>query len=181
MQAQEITALLRAQKEYYRSGATLPIQSRRSALKTLAECIRRRREDILQALHSDLGKSATEGYMCEVGMALDEIGYLCRHLKKWSKPKRVRTPLAQFAAKSYRLPTPRGSDFKPVELSFSAFRRSACRGVGGGKHRPFKTERIFSRDEQAACGNRRRMFPQRACLRSRGRQSGKRLPFRPTL
>lgn len=109
MQAQEITALLRAQKEYYHSGATLSIQSRRSALKTLAECIRRRREDILQALHSDLGKSATEGYMCEVGMALDEIGYLCRNLKKWSKPKRVRTPLAQFAAKSYRLPTPRGS------------------------------------------------------------------------
>ena len=109
MQPEEIQALLRAQRDYYHSGATLPIKARIAALKVLQTRIREEQEEILSTLKQDLGKSSFEGYMCEVGMALDEIRYVLKRLKKWAKPRRVKTPLAQFAAKSYRLPTPRGN------------------------------------------------------------------------
>ena len=98
MQPDEIQALLRAQRDYYHSGATLPLKTRISALKALQTRIREGQEEILAALKQDLGKSSFEGYMCEVGMALDEIRYVLKRLKKWAKPRRVKTPLAQFAA-----------------------------------------------------------------------------------
>ena len=109
MRSEEITALLQAQRAYYFSGATLPVQARIRALKALQTRIKEREGEILAALRKDLGKSAFEGYMCEVGMALDELRYVIKRLKKWTKPRRRKTPLAQFAAKSYRLPTPRGN------------------------------------------------------------------------
>lgn len=109
MQPNEIQALLQAQRKYFQSGETFPVAFRKQALKKLYDCIRRREGDILSALRTDLGKSGFEGYMCEVGMALDEIGYCIKKLGKWSKPRRVKTPLAQFVAKSYTLPTPRGN------------------------------------------------------------------------
>ena len=47
--------------------------------------------------------------MCETGMALSEIGYMIRHTKKFAARRRVHTPLAQFAAASYKKPSPYGS------------------------------------------------------------------------
>ena len=109
MQPNEIKALLQTQKEYFQSGVTFSAAFRKQALKKLYDCIRRREADILSALHADLGKSGFEGYMCEVGMALHEISHCMKKVKAWSKPRRAKTPLAQFAAKSYALPTPRGN------------------------------------------------------------------------
>ena len=109
MTPEQIQALLQSQRDYYHSGATLSVKTRLQALKTLQARIRARQGEILAALKQDLGKSDFEGYMCEVGMALDEIRYQIKHVKKWAKPRRVKTPVAQFAAKSYRVPTPRGN------------------------------------------------------------------------
>ena len=47
--------------------------------------------------------------MCEVGMALSELRYMLGHTKKFSKEKRVHTPMAQFASKSYQKPVPYGN------------------------------------------------------------------------
>ena len=109
MQPNEIQALLQAQREYFQSGETFPVAFRINALKKLYACIRRREGEILSALHADLGKSSFEGYMCEVGMALSEISHSIKKVKAWSKPRRAKTPLAQFAAKSYTMPSPRGN------------------------------------------------------------------------
>lgn len=109
MRAEEIKALLESQKNYFESGATLPIKSRLAALRRLRDEIRNRSEDILSALRCDLGKSGMEGYMCEVGLALNGIGYMLSHLKKFAKARRAKTPLAQFSAKSYQKATPRGN------------------------------------------------------------------------
>lgn len=47
--------------------------------------------------------------MCESGLVLGEISFMRKHLKKFAKPCRVRTPLAQFAAKSFITPEPYGN------------------------------------------------------------------------
>ncbi len=109
MTANEIHQILEKQKAFFQSGATYSVAFRKKALTTLYDCICRREGEIFAALKADLGKSPFEGYMCEVGMALDEIRYCIKRVAKWAKPTRVKTPMAQFAAKSYRLPTPRGN------------------------------------------------------------------------
>ncbi len=106
---QSIERLCERQKAYFLSGKTLPIENRIARLRTLRAAIQAHEGEICAALMADLGKSETESYMCEIGMALSEISYLMKHLKKWSRPRRVKTPLAQFAAKSYTLATPYGN------------------------------------------------------------------------
>ena len=96
------------QRPFFQSGATLPYQKRIDALNRLHHAIRQHEPQLLQALQSDLGKSATEAYMCEVGLALSDISYVRRHLKRWMKPHYRRTPLANFPAHSQIISNPYG-------------------------------------------------------------------------
>ncbi len=109
MQAIEIQEIVRKQREFFQTGKTLSVSERKACLKKLKAIIHAREAEILTALQADLGKSSLESYMCEVGMALSEITYLLKRIKKWSKPKRARTPFAQFASKSYVQATPYGT------------------------------------------------------------------------
>ena len=69
-----------------------------------------KQEQILcKALHTDLGKSKTESVMCEIGLVQGEIHWMKQHLGRLCRQKHVRTPLAQFAAKSYQSPSPYGN------------------------------------------------------------------------
>lgn len=106
---QDYGALIAVQREYFGSGVTLPVSSRCEVLKRLYRAIVAREDEIAAALAADLGKSSEESYMCEIGMVLAELSHMMRHLKKYARPRRVRTPLAQFPSKSYTLPVPRGT------------------------------------------------------------------------
>jgi len=109
MQPSQIEALVSLQRSYFEIGETLPVKFRVQALKKLQNTIKAREKEVLAALHTDLGKSAFEGYMCEVGMALSELRFMLKHVRKFAMEKRVHTPLAQFAAKSYQKPVPYGN------------------------------------------------------------------------
>ena len=104
----EVSEIIQAQKAYFQSGKTLDVSVRMAALKRLRSAIETREEAILEALREDLGKSRFEGYMSEVGMVLDELTYMRKNLPRLASRKRVRTPLAQFSARSYKLPSPYG-------------------------------------------------------------------------
>lgn len=96
------------QKEYFQSGATLPLEFRLAQLRSLYRGIKRFEPQILEALRSDLGKSAEESYMSEIGMCLTEIRHTARHLREWSRPQRVPTPLMHFPGSSRIAREPRG-------------------------------------------------------------------------
>ena len=104
-----IPEILKKQKMFFESGFTLNTKVRLNKLKTLYQEIKNHLPEIHQALKQDLGKSDTESYMCETGLVLNEISYLMKHLKHFSKPKYVLTPLAQTLSTSYRLPSPYGN------------------------------------------------------------------------
>ncbi len=108
MTQQEISQIVQKQREFYATGATLPVAYRIDALKRLKNAILEREADIAKALWEDLGKSDFEGYMCETGMVLSEINHMLKHIRSYAKAKSVRTPLAQFAAHSFRQPMPYG-------------------------------------------------------------------------
>ena len=109
MNIQNIDEILQSQKEFFQSGKTLPVSFRVNALKKLRESIKRHEDEIAEALTKDLGKSAFEGFMCETGLTLTEITYMIKHTRKFAKEKRVRTPMAQFASRSYKKPSPYGN------------------------------------------------------------------------
>lgn len=109
MEQEVIHHMLEKQREFFRSGVTLPPIYRIEHLRRLRETICANEGKITEALKSDLGKSGFESYMCEVGLVLEEIRYMLKYVCGLSKPRSVSTPLHQFAAKSYIQPEPYGN------------------------------------------------------------------------
>lgn len=108
MTQEQIHTLIEAQKAFFKTNQTIPLPFRVQALKKLKQALLDNEESIADALKADLGKSASESYMCETGMVLSEISYMLKHLKSFAKEKRVLTPIAQFASRSYQKPCPYG-------------------------------------------------------------------------
>lgn len=108
MTEQEINGLVAKQRKYFQTGATLPVSTRITALRSLYDTISRYENEIHDALKKDLGKSGFESYMCETGLVLDEISYMLKHIRRFAREKRVRTPLAQFHSRSFKKPSPYG-------------------------------------------------------------------------
>jgi len=109
MNEMNLDELLNEQKAFFQSGGTLAVSFRLEMLKKLRYTIKTHEDEICKALTLDLGKSAFEGYMCEVGLVLDEIHYMIKHTKRFAAKRKVPTPLTQFAAKSYKQPSPYGN------------------------------------------------------------------------
>ena len=109
MTDEQIRSLLEKQRSFFRTGATLPTPFRIGQLKKLYAVVKKHEDEICDALTADLGKSRYEGFMCEVGMVLSEISYMLGHVGRFAKRKTVRTPLAQFASRSFRQPVPYGN------------------------------------------------------------------------
>ena len=100
--------IVEAQRTYYMEGKTRALSARIDALNRLEQSILTYEQELYQALRSDLGKSRAESYMCEVGLTLSELRYVRRHVKSWSRNRRVHTPLAQFHAASFTVQEPYG-------------------------------------------------------------------------
>ena len=102
-------AVLDKQKEYYRTGETLPVAFRKEMLRKLKEALKAHEEEIINALGEDLGKSDFEAYATEIGIVYGEIGYLLKHLSSFMRKKRVASPITIFKASSYTIAEPMGS------------------------------------------------------------------------
>lgn len=109
MTNEQIRSLLEKQRAYFKSGVTVPVKFRIGQLKKLYAVVKKYEDEICDALTADLGKSRYEGFMCEVGMVLSEVSYMLGHVKRFAKRKTVRTPLAQFASRSFKQPVPYGN------------------------------------------------------------------------
>lgn len=105
----DIDEILKQQRSFFQSGATLPVKFRIRMLKKLLEAVNKHEDEIAQALREDLGKSDFEGFMCEIGLVRSEISYMIRHTKRFAREHTVYTPLAQFASRSYQKPSPYGN------------------------------------------------------------------------
>ena len=104
----EVHSLVSEQKAFFNTGKTRDAGFRKTQLAILQKAIGENRVEILDALQQDLSKSAYEGYMTEVGIVLDEIRFIKKHLLKWAKARRVRTHLFQFPGSSYIYTEPYG-------------------------------------------------------------------------
>ena len=109
MTEQEIKDILQQQNHFFSSGKTIQAEFRLKQLESLKEAMIRHEADLAAALKEDLGKSRMESYMCEIGLTLSELTWMQKYLRSLMRSKRVSTPAAQFAAKSFRSPSPYGT------------------------------------------------------------------------
>jgi len=108
MDIQAIQQLLAEQRAFFASGRTRDPAFRREQLARLAEAVRANEEAIAHALHQDLGRPAYEAYTGDTALVLGEIGHAVRHLPRWARPRRVRTPVVLLPARCSVTPEPLG-------------------------------------------------------------------------
>ncbi len=100
--------LLAAQREFFLSGQTLPLKFRIKQLKKLRKAIRENEQYFYEEIYKDFSKSKFETYATELSLVYSELNLAIKKLKKWMKPKKKRTDLANKPGKSRILPEPLG-------------------------------------------------------------------------
>ena len=104
----KIISIAHAQKEFFRSGATLDIAFRKEMLKKLLGAMEKWEEKLSEALWTDLHKSYEEAYLTEISIVKGEIKDHLRNVGKWARKKRVHTPIKLFPASTHVVKEPLG-------------------------------------------------------------------------
>ena len=113
------------QRNFFDSKKSFQLNYRIKSLKKLKATIIKFEKNIVDALKLDLGKSYAESYMSEISIIYNEINYVLRNVKKWSKRKKVSSSLLNFFSTDYIQPNPYGVTLNispwnyPFQLSIS--------------------------------------------------------------
>lgn len=84
---------LERQRAFFASHQTKSVRFRLIQLKKLRNLVVRYEEKIIKALHADLGKSPEEAFLTEISVVTGELDHHIKNLKRWSRPRRVSTPV----------------------------------------------------------------------------------------
>ncbi len=103
-----IDGIVSAQRAFFNAGKTRDVDFRIRQLGILRRALKENEKQILDALYADLGKSDYEAYMTEVGIVLEDIRYYLKKIRRWARPRRVRTPYYHLPASSWIYPEPYG-------------------------------------------------------------------------
>ncbi len=104
----QIPQTIAAQRTFFKSNLTKDVEFRIEQLKKLRKAIVTNEKAIFEALDKDLKKSKFESYGTEIGIVLAELDKLIQNLKKWARPKKVKTSIFHFKASSYIYKDPYG-------------------------------------------------------------------------
>ena len=120
-----IQEIVKKQKAFYRSGATLDLKFRREMLQKMSSGLKKWEHALQEALWKDLHKSAEEAYMTEIGLVYGELDDAIKHLGRWARRRRVCSPVTVMPSKSYIVREPLGNTLivapwnYPVQLLLS--------------------------------------------------------------
>lgn len=92
MQYTDYKSMLAQQRQFFATGATLPVSFRLAQLKKLKLLLKTHETEITDALKKDLHKSPVEALITEIILLNDEIDFMIKHLKKWTRPTKTKTP-----------------------------------------------------------------------------------------
>ncbi|WP_242870872.1 aldehyde dehydrogenase [Acidaminobacter hydrogenoformans] len=109
MTGKEVGLLLEAQRQYFGTLETRPSDFRVRQLKRLRASIEKHEAELMAALAEDLGKSPVEAYATEIGFIYKSLSDYIKHLKRWAKPQKVRTPLYLQPSRGFIVREPYGS------------------------------------------------------------------------
>ena len=107
--SERIASIVKAQKEYFRSGATLQVKFRKEMLNKLLEAINNWESKLADALWKDLHKSYEEAFLTEISIVTGEIRTHIRNVSKWVRKERRHTPIKLFPSRSHIVKEPLGN------------------------------------------------------------------------
>ncbi len=110
----DFAATVQRHRTFFQTGATRPLEFRRTQLEKLLAALDQNEAALLAALHADLHKSADQAYATEIALVQAEIRHALKNLRRWTAPKRGRTPWFVAPARGWVQPEPFG-----VALIFS--------------------------------------------------------------
>lgn len=108
MNEDSIKDVFESQKEYFLTDSTRDLDFRIRSLRALREEIINNEREIQEALFKDLHKSEEEAYLTEIGIIVSEINQNIKKLKRWAKPKKVRSSIACFPSSAKIVSEPYG-------------------------------------------------------------------------
>ena len=100
MSPESISPTLTRLRAFFAVGKTRDVDFRIAQLKKLKEGIRKYEPEIMASLYEDMRKPPFESYASEIGILYTEIDHVIRHLRSWSRPRRVATPIIHFLSLS---------------------------------------------------------------------------------
>ena len=106
---EKIINIVKQQKEFFSSGATLDIRFRQQMLDKLLQAMQKWEKRISDALWTDLHKSYEEAYLTEISIVTGEIRNHRANIRKWARRKRAHSPLKLFPSRSYIVKEPLGN------------------------------------------------------------------------
>ncbi len=105
--SEDIRQIVERQRTYFREGETLDVKWRINQLKRLKDGVLAYEREFEDALQQDLGRSAVEGYLCDILPTITEINETIRGLKRWARPECHYSGLMCFPSivtKVYKMP-----------------------------------------------------------------------------
>ncbi len=108
MTEQEIQQLVESQRQYFRSGATLSVEFRLQQLKKLRDLLHSHEDELYAAIYKDFGKSKHHTQLTETYPLFEELEMAIKNLRKWTKPRKVKTNLLNQPGKSFIVAEPLG-------------------------------------------------------------------------
>jgi aldehyde dehydrogenase (NAD+) len=104
-----ISNIISSQKAFFNSQKTKSVATRLIYLKALKSEIISKEQAIYDALNKDFKKSAFETFISEFGLVISQLNLVIKNLKKWSKPKRIKSSILTFPSKDYVYKEPYGN------------------------------------------------------------------------
>jgi aldehyde dehydrogenase (NAD+) len=92
----------------FETERTRSLQWRAEQLTALERMMTECEQELMDALRSDLGKAPQEAWTTEISYVTGSAAYCRKNLKRWSKTRRVHTPMLGQPGKSWLQPEPLG-------------------------------------------------------------------------
>lgn len=106
--AAEIERIFKLQRVHQYTVAKTTALERKQKLKRLQEALLAHKQEIRDALYADFRKHPSEVDLTEIFPVTSEIKHARRHISRWMRRHRVKTPLALFGTSSYIHYEPKG-------------------------------------------------------------------------
>ncbi|MCR5278663.1 MAG: aldehyde dehydrogenase family protein [Lachnospiraceae bacterium] len=137
-----IHQIVSTQREYFNTGATLPVDFRIRQLKKLKETVKRHEADMIDALHADLGRHSTEAFFCDIGTIIAEINEALHGVRRWARPERHFSGLICFPSvttRVYKMPYGVSLIISPFNFPFLLTFGVLTAAIAGGNTAVLKT------------------------------------------
>jgi len=85
----------------FRSGRTRPLEWRLAQLAALVRLVEEREPEFAAALAQDLGRPPVEAWIADLAPVTAEAKHAIKHLRKWTRPKRVPVPISVQPGKAW--------------------------------------------------------------------------------